>query len=435
MRIAFVLEEARIDGTIRFFARQVRRLQVRGHDVVVVCAPGVLQGEFETAHLTLIDGLSPQSRPVNAADEERLGTACAGVDLVVAVAGRAFPAAIAGARGARVLLDLLSNDLFVGDGPEITAAMCEAARAGNVVAHTLIDARAHAERYGFSANDVRFVALPVERIDADLPLDRALFAQPDERIVLSAARLDDDHAGYFAPLFDAISILRERKYPVRLVVVGGGKYAERLAAIAPPAVAFLGFRSDLDSLYSLADVYVGEGSSRLEAALAGVPVISSCAQEFPSLCDRALFLFGMQHGTLHAYPPSTAIPQTPFADAIALLLDDASLAKRAAERGRRRVETEHARDVYVSFLERCAAGENLPRGTPGLIPPERVANVRSEPEAIIRAVRSAYTGRNAGIALEEELTWRSYADLPEDIWDGLADATRRVALSAGQPLG
>jgi glycosyltransferase involved in cell wall biosynthesis len=430
MRIAFVLEEARIDGTVRFVSRQVNRLVRRGHEVAVVSAPGALEAELSAAEVTLVNALSPGSGEMDDSDLTRLRNACAGADLVVAAAGRAFPAAVAARPKSRIILDVLSNDLFVGDAESTVAAVRDAARAGNIVAHALTDARAHAERYGFALENVRFVPLPVERPVYDAALDRSHFATPHELLVLTAARLDDDHVAYFRPLFEGIESLRRSGYPVRLLVVGGGTHAEALARAAPPDVTFLGFRQDLDALYPLADVYVGEGSTRLEAALAGVPVISSCAQEFPELAGRALFLFGMQHGTLHTYMPSTAVVQTPFAEALELLFEHPVLRSRIAARGRERVATEHRPDVYVSFLERLAAGEDLPRGARIASPPVRVLQVRAERSAILEAARTASRDVRLAIELDRPLSWAEYAALPEDVWDSLADATRYAALHA-----
>ncbi len=437
MRVAIVLERARIDGTVRVALREARGLRDRGHDVLVLCAEGDLVEDVAAVASRLIVEPALALGPSAARDagaRARASVALADRDAVLAVAGAAFPLAVAARVSAPVYLEILSNDLFVGDDPDVVAELHRAVVEGRVLGHALEDVLAHARRYDFAVGSVVFADLPVAEPGRRAPLPREAFVAGDELLVVTATRLDDDHLGYVRPLVRGIGALRANGYPLRLLVVGDGQHGAELRAEAPPFVTHAGFRHDLDDIYPLADVYVGEGSSRLEAALAGVPVVSSCAQTEPRFAEFASCVYGLNQGTLHAYCPSSVVPPTAFAEAIALLLDDNALRARVATRGRERVRAVHDVGRYLSFLEAYLAGDR--RGSNVATAPTSVESVRGDdPFALERAAEHARANRALGVVANPPLSWRAFANLPQDCWDALADASRRAVLfGQSEPL-
>lgn len=435
MRLAVVLERARIDGTVRVALRQVRGLRERGHDVLVMCAEGAMLDEAAAAASRLLVEPALAEGPCAARDDRarsRVAAALADRDAVLAVAGAAFPLVVAAQPTAPVYLEILSNDLFVGDEPETVEELHRAVVEGRVLGHALEDALAHARRYGYAVDRVIFADLPVALPTRRTPVTRDNFVRPGEVLVLTAARLDDDHVGYIRPLIEAVGALREQGYPLRLVIVGDGRHGATLRRDAPPFATYMGFRDDLDQIYLAADLYVGEGSSRLEAALAGVPVVSSCAQTEPESETRAAFIYGMNQGTLHAYRPTTVVPSTPFDQAMALLLDDRSLRECVAERGYERVRTVHDVERYLSFLEKYLAGVR-PAATI-VTTPESIQYVRGDDVSALRDVaeRARFDPR-LGVIAKPDVSWPMFARVPSDCWDALADASRRTVLFGSQP--
>lgn len=431
MRIALVLERARIDGTVRVALRQVRGLRARGHDVRVLCAPGDLLDELAGAASSLVvepvlaHGLEAAS---DAGLRRRAAAALADCDAVVAVAGSAFPVALAAPAGVPLYLQILSNDLFIGDDPPVVAALHRALREGRVFGHALEDVLAHAHRYSFAPGDVSISDLPVDAPEVRTPLPRAAFVADDELLVLTAARLDDDHVGYLTPLVRAVGALRARGYPLRLLVVGDGRYGARLRAEAPAYTTYAGFRRDLDDIYPVADVFVGEGSTRLEAALAGVPVVSSCAQTEPDRSDFAACIYGLNQGTLHAYRTTSVVPPSTFEAAIALLLNDDALRSRVASRGRDRVRTVHDPSRYFAFLEAYLGGAR-PAARVAHANPTSTERFRGNCLAALRDVAERARANPAlGVVADPAVTWSAFAMLPEACWDPLADASRLAVL-------
>ena len=132
MKIAFVLERARLDGTVRFAVRSTRMLRQRGHHVVIWCAEGSMTAELERAGARVrhANSLADASRAPEPCELNEFREDVAMCDAVVAVAGAAFPFVLAADVKPPLFLDLLSNDLFVSDAALVVDAVHEAGTLG-----------------------------------------------------------------------------------------------------------------------------------------------------------------------------------------------------------------------------------------------------------------------------------------------------------------
>jgi sugar transferase (PEP-CTERM/EpsH1 system associated) len=116
----------------------------------------------------------------------------------------------------------------------------------------------------------------------ELELRKRLGIGETEFVVGTIGRLDPvkNHPG----LIHAVRQLQKNGYPVRLVIVGDGPLHEDVAAcvrsaqLVPDAIQ-LGYRSDVDRLYRLFDLFVlnsfaeGMSNTLLEAMACGLPIV------------------------------------------------------------------------------------------------------------------------------------------------------------------
>lgn len=134
-----------------------------------------------------------------------------------------------------------------------------------------------------------------EKLDRDVILNRA---RQGEKTVLTCARLQFPFKGYILDLVDVFAQLSE-KYPnVKLKIIGDGDGRDALKARIQkqreevqkkiewiPGVPYSELQRHLESAY----VYVGMGTTLLDACNSGVPSISAnCEQE---VCETSGFFF------------------------------------------------------------------------------------------------------------------------------------------------
>lgn len=164
---------------------------------------------------------------------------------------------------------------------------------------------------------------------------------------------------------EAVARLRRRGYDLRLDISGTAFegyewYVEELQARAARpdlagAVTFLGYRSPIWAVLADADIAIAPslrepfGNAVVEAQLAGRPVVATAALgHTESIADGETGLL---------VPPEDV---TAMADALARLIDDAALADRLAQAGRRialiRFSTERYRAEVAGLIEDLATG-------------------------------------------------------------------------------
>jgi glycosyltransferase involved in cell wall biosynthesis len=440
VNLAFVVESMRIDGTVRSLLRQAAAVVAAGSRALIAGGAGAMDAEAAAAgieRLVLpslgagVDATEEERR----IDEDRFASAieAARIDAVIAVAARPFPFAdrVVGSR-VPVFYNPLSNDHFAWEaeadaGPRVRAA----ARTGRIIASSVIDARAQAERFGFDRSLVGLAYLPLDRPEIVRAEDRSVMRHAlgcDERtfLVLTAARLDPDHAAYVAPLAHAVESLRGSGLPVALAVVGDGALMQRVRRDAPSTTSFLGLRHDLDRLYHAADVYVGEGSSKLEAARRGIPSIASGAQVEPETAHLAQFVVG-PHGTSDTVLlRSNVIPQVPFAAALRMFVESPQLRSRVGRFGAERLGDRYDVEVYLTWLMRRIAGERVSMfadagaaETYETIDGDDFAELERAADVLARSsVPRALIARRP-------VAWSDYLRLDERAWLALGESARR----------
>jgi glycosyltransferase involved in cell wall biosynthesis len=391
LRILFIWEWLIVGGAERYLVRKVRHLRARGHEAWVASAGGPLLGELVAAgarHVTLPTLSQAVGAPTlrdAAHDWSRLYELIADeeIDIVDTIAVKPFlyAAAICRRRGVPHVLEALSPcHLVPREARDDVAALfaergvvaMEADWGHAYRAHGIDTSRLHvipnmvdAERFRPPDGAARAAARA------------ALGVGERERLVLAVSRLDRDKAPYVERLIDEFRAVAAAEPAARLIIAGDGTEAEVIAARAR---AYHGARANriagsadpeqVAAWYRAADLFVGMGTTVLEAAASGVPAIVA-SQDFmtpgraPGRDAAAAGLFGdggyVGTGTPGPHPSAFA------ARLLALLADDA--ARRAAGAAGHRAARERftpeavigAWEAY--YLERRAAAS--PRRTAG----------------------------------------------------------------------
>jgi hypothetical protein len=409
-----------MDGTVRLVYRQARWLNEHGFRTAVFGGDGVLRAEFERAKIpfTVVPALSadvPQEASMR--DRDTLIAAASGFDAIVATASRPFPFVFeALGRRSAIIYDVLSCDLFAS-GENALESVRWAAERGHIIAHSKIDACAHLARFGGDPQSVRIAYLPIDEPRADLGI------VADDKLVLSATRLDNDHVRFVLPLARAVDRLRSCGRRVRLVVVGDGACRTDVEREAPPLTRFTGTRFDLDRLYAACDLYCGEGTTRLEAAARAIPVIATGGQTHAD-ASLACMLWGMHSTPDTDERSNTIVPQISFDEAITLLLDDTALARRAAQRALLQTRSRHGIDSYMGFLTALIAG-NAPAG-PVEITNRRAArhlHIDGDAELPAAARTIAAGDGDIGVSSATPISWRAFGALADEEWPIVAGAS------------
>lgn len=204
--------------------------------------------------------------------------------------------------------------------------------------------------------------LPAQRLDlvrngVDIPdthlsdaqkiaLRSQLGLAPDDLVILNSGRLARQKAQWI--LVKAASLLQQQGRKIKVLIVGeGGLRPELEAQIAQEnvgtCVTLLGFRSDIDQLLAISDIFAlpsldeGMPMSLLEAAAAGKPIVATAVGDIAKL---------IRHGESGLIIP-TENPQA-LADAIVHLQDDPEVARRLAESAHRQMRTEYSSDAMCA---------------------------------------------------------------------------------------
>jgi hypothetical protein len=158
---------------------------------------------------------------------------------------------------------------------------------------------------------------------------------------------------------------------VRLAVAGDGSKGAALRAVCPKGTTYLGTRRDLPNLYNACDIYVGEGTTILEAAMAHRPVILTCGLNVPERASQAFSIFGV-YALEHVLWRTTAInPPTSFLEILALLAQDGALRQKLADAAHETVTSHFSIDRFMNWLLAAVRGED----PASLLPMERSRTV------------------------------------------------------------
>jgi glycosyltransferase involved in cell wall biosynthesis len=195
--------------------------------------------------------------------------------------------------------------------------------------HPEIDGRAFRAEYG--VGDRELLISSVSRLAVDLKLDALVRA------------------------IDAADLLAGR-YPVRLLLVGGGPAHGPLRARADAVnarwgreiVGFTGSLADPRPAYAAADVVVGMGSSALRAMAIGRPLVVQGERGFSKTFAPEALPYFLWRGFwgIGDDPPTAAL----LAGQLDALLRDAALRERLGAYGRRTVEDRFSLDYFAGHL-------------------------------------------------------------------------------------
>jgi glycosyltransferase involved in cell wall biosynthesis len=195
----------------------------------------------------------------------------------------------------------------------------------------------------------------------------ALGVAPDERLILAVSRLDADKAPYLQRLIDEFAAIRSVDHAARLVIAGNGTDAARLSARAREAHGDFARRiigskriEEIAGWYGAADLFVGMGTTVLEAAACGVPAIVAnqhflTHSQIPDAESAASGVFG-QDGYAGIGEPGPRV--TSFTERALELLGDPAGAEAVARDALSLVRSRFSMDVVMRqwetfFLERC----------------------------------------------------------------------------------
>jgi glycosyltransferase involved in cell wall biosynthesis len=441
MRIAFVAEDARIDGTVRFILRQAIWLKERGYGVGFISAGGPMVAQFAARD---IPHLEVRSLSRNAGSSE---SACADdrsafLDFIgagnycsiIAAAKKPFPFAqrLVGDR-IPVFYDILSNDYFAERSRDGIHLVRQAAHDRRIIAHAHGDAVVQADAFGIDLGHISIEPLPITLLPqvnrTDIAKYRNTFGiDSNAFLVLTACRLDEDHFRYVQPLAASVDILRQEGWNIQLLVVGDGTHSSLLRRDAPSGTIYVGTRLDLDRLYSISDLYIGEGSSRLEAAHTGRPVVLSAAQICPQQAHLAFAIQGVHTRGPAYWESNNIVPAVPFAEAIQIFMGSPDTASLVGASGKREVISNHSLDKYMPWLvsllggSRNAATQVLAVETRGVIE----IDGRSDEELRVAATLIDESNNNLAVRSAHEVSWTRFVRLGPVAWATLPPASRLV---------
>jgi N-acetyl-alpha-D-glucosaminyl L-malate synthase BshA len=184
-------------------------------------------------------------------------------------------------------------------------------------------------------------------------LDRALFAEPDEKILM--------HISNFRPvkrIWDIIAVFEEvaKKIPARLLLIGNGPEKEPAVRLCEERglsgkIRFLDRQVDVSRLLPLADMYLllseheSFGLTALEAMSCAVPVLGTSGSGMDEFVGEG------KAGLLFAVGDISAM-----AEGALRILKNPDVARALGARGRARVEEQYREDIitsqYVELYER-----------------------------------------------------------------------------------
>ncbi|MDQ6929825.1 MAG: hypothetical protein M3126_04045 [Candidatus Eremiobacteraeota bacterium] len=359
------------------------------------------------------------------------------LDAIVTYPSWPFPIAQA-AVGDRipVLINIMSPAYAVPGTPQTIAMIRQAAQDGRVLGSVYDDCVPHAQAFGFDMKDVLLKNLPMDDASARNTRNREdvraeLGLQADEIMIFSACRLDADRFPFMQPMALGVDELRRSGRKVQLFVAGDGTHAEQLRATAPSSTTYLGVRRDMPNLYAAADIFCGEGSTVMEASRAGLPAIMSCALTQASLAQYAYAIFGLHVVDMFYWQSTNVVPPTPFADALALLVDNAELRQKIGQNGKQIIIEDWNVGKYMTWLMEVIA-KRSPESQK-VTYADFIVEISGGGNEDVRQTAAALfstRGNNIGVISREPIPWDVYTSLPIEHAKALTRASRRIMTSA-----
>jgi glycosyltransferase involved in cell wall biosynthesis len=352
-RICYVCTWNHLGGTETLILRHLLWLRKNGYVGMVISPLGVMSDAYHAAASMFVELSEAQADHISMTDPELASRD----DKIADAIGRDQPchfivfnldglhlAAELCSRvdGSAVSVHLVFDDIF---GPERFEPLEEMNERGMVIAMNEGCLEGHREKFGYKLESSVLVPLP-------MVIPEAVRIPPDdtECIILTVARLVE-MKGYVEGLIkDFADIARASKVPCRLLVVGDGPLRPEFERTARRTglghrIEFIGSvpYAELYAYYARAHVYVGMGTTLLEAAAAGVPAIIATAFTARFITPG---LFGQVSG-LGLGEPFSAKVQVPGREILCKLVESPEARKVAGADGRAKVVAQFDQDVVM----------------------------------------------------------------------------------------
>ena len=359
-RVCYVCTWNALGGSETLILRHLNWLRREGRDGIIISPTGAMSESFRDSASAFIELTEAQADEASMSDEEvsrRNDEVAAAVGLlspchfVVLNEDGLYLASELAARikGSAVSVYLVFDDIF---GPERLRILDDMNEAGMVIAMNEGCLEGHRRRYGYRFSRSSLIPLPM--VLPELP---AVAGARQECVVLTVARLVDMKGYIEGLIFDFAVISRSADVPCRLVIVGEGPLSDRFEDVAAEAgirdrVEFAGAvpYGRLNDWYKRADIYVGMGTTILEASAMGLPAIIANAhtREFIS---PGLFSSDDQLGLGEPFCGKAATPGRTF---LGDLIASAEKRRKEGAAGRSKViaqfETEKVMHMFISHL-------------------------------------------------------------------------------------
>jgi glycosyltransferase involved in cell wall biosynthesis len=355
-RICFIVLSSGLGGTETLVIRQSRWLRRNNIPTAIITRAGVMEAEYQDAFDQVLhlneDEVDSGSMLMDEwyrlldrlADGLRLR---GGWHFVVFGQDGVFISCELSAR-----ISGCSSSIYLVDdlryGPTRLEYVEAMSRHGLFISMNAACLEAHRRNYGYELENAVVVPLPIAVVEVPKPL------RTSSRIrLITVARLVP-MKGYVEGLILAVArAVREDGLDVEMQIIGTGPLLARLKWTAFRAgiagrVNFIGSvaYADLPRYYRDADIFVGMGTTALEAATHGVPVLLAEAYtaEF-----RTPGAFSEQPG-LELGEPVAGAPSPVGDDLLRAMLKDAALRAAEGEAGRRKIRSQFAEDIVMYRL-------------------------------------------------------------------------------------
>ena len=371
-KICYICTWNFLGGTETLILRHIRWLRDHGLCAVVISPRGAMSEEYRLAADSFIELTEAQSDHAGMTDQDLLERN----DQVADALGRATPCHFvtfnadgihmaaelcSRIKGSAVSTYLIFDDIY---GPEKLAYLEEMNEAGMVLSMNEGCLEGHRQRFGYRLE--RSVVVPLPML---LPPIVNRRTPSDECHILTVARLVD-MKGYIEGLIhDLAEITLKQGLPCRLIIVGDGPLRSRFEKVAERCgvasrIRFVGSvpYAELSEYYAQADIFVGMGTTVLEAASVGVPVIVATAYKTHFITPG---LFGADD-RLDLGEPYCRAPLLQGRIILKELIRSTQMRERFGAAGRSKVLAQFEQDIvmreFLRLLEQSAFRlEGIPR--------------------------------------------------------------------------
>lgn len=361
-RVCFVVSSSGLGGTETLAIRQSRWMRRNNIRTAIITRAGVMDAEYRAAfdQVYLLDNHEVDSGSLLMDEWYRLldriadGLRLSGSWHFLAFAQEGtfisceLSSRITGSTASIYLVDDIRY------GPARLDYVESMSRHGLFISMNEACLEAHRRNYGYVLDNAVVIPLPMSTVREERPVRNSGRVR-----VVTVARLVP-MKGYVEGLIAAIAkVVRDGQLDMELQVIGDGPLMPRLKLSALKAgicgrVSFVGSvpYADLPAYYRGADVFVGMGTTALEAASYRLPVIIAEAYTYKFLTPG---LFSTQQG-FGLGEPSKASSSNCGEQLLASLVKDGSLRHAEGEAGWLRLQEEFSEDVVMGrFLAHLRA--------------------------------------------------------------------------------